>query len=322
MAPNLIRVRVEKKEIEAVDVASYVLVPVDGSQMPRFEAGAHIDVHIDDNIVRQYSITNNQGQLNRYLIGVLRDNNGKGGSISMHDRVEEGDILHISEPRNHFHLVEDKPRYILFAGGIGVTPIISMAQRLHDLGRDFEFHYCCRSEDRAAFTNWIKTSGFARRTHFHWDDGEKDQLLDLPALLADRAEDTQIYVCGPKGFMDWVIRTTEEHNWPEADVHREYFSADPKAGHDDDDNFTVKIASSGAEYSVGPEQTIFEVLEQNGVNVPVSCEQGICGVCVTGVLDGEPEHRDLFMTKSEQAKNDKMTICCSRAKSKSLTLDI
>ena len=321
MTDTTIITKVARKVIEAKDIVSFELVSNDGGDLPEFTAGSHIDVHINDELVRQYSLCNAPSERHRYLLGILREVESTGGSVAMHDQVNVGDVLTISQPRNSFHLLEDASYSLLLAGGIGITPILCMAQRLSEIERDFDLHYCTRTVARTAFRDLLVHSSFSARVHFHHDDGDKAQLLDIPGLLASRPDDANLYVCGPKGFMDIVIETAEK-SWPADSIHREYFSADPMAGHEDDETFVVKIASNGAEFVVLPDKTIVEVLKENDIHVPVSCEQGICGTCLVGVLDGIPEHRDYFQTDEEQEANNQMTVCCSRAKSKEIVLDL
>lgn len=321
MSAELLKVKVARKIPVAKDIASFELVPENGRALPEFTAGSHIDVHLGDSLLRQYSLYNSPSETHRYCLGVLRTIDSKGGSIAMHDEVNEGDLIQISKPRNSFHLLEDNRFSLLLAGGIGVTPIMCMAQRLHEIGADFEMHYCARSRDRMAFHELLSSSPFADRVTFHFDDGAQEQLLDIPAKLKQHEKDSNLYVCGPGGFMDAVIQAAEK-NWPADRVHREYFSADPKAGHDDDDSFIVKLSSNGKEFVIPADRTIVEVLQENDIDIPVSCEQGICGTCMTNVVEGIPEHRDLYMTEAEKEANDKMTPCCSRAQSGTLVLDL
>jgi vanillate O-demethylase ferredoxin subunit len=313
-------VRVVRKIQEAVDIASFELAAVDGSPLPPFSAGSHIDVHVRDGIVRQYSLCNDPRETHRYLIGVLRDPNSRGGSVAMHEGIREGDTLDISEPKNHFPLVPAK-RTLLFAGGIGVTPILCMAERLAHTGADFEMHYCTRSLERTAFHARIMESAFAGRVHFHFDAGAQEQKLDLPGLIATPDPDTHIYVCGPGGFIDHVVNTAKGLGWSGAQIHLEYFAA--KAQDTSSDGvFEVKIASSGRIFAVPADKSVVDVLAEHGVSVETSCREGVCGTCITRVLDGIPEHRDVYFTDEERAKNDQFTPCCSRAKSACLVLDL
>jgi vanillate O-demethylase ferredoxin subunit len=317
----MMEVRVARKATEALDICTFELVPANGGALPPFGAGSHIDVEVAAGLVRQYSLCNDPGEQHRYVIGVLRDPNTRGGSAGMHEHVAEGSVIRISEPRNHFPLAHNARRSLLLAGGIGVTPILCMAERLAVAGADFEMHYCTRSRERTAFTERIRRSAFSDRVHFHHDDGDAAQKLDLPSLLAAPRPDTHLYVCGPGGFLDFVISTAKAHGWSESNIHFEYFSAKVVAG-ESDAAFDVKIASSGRVVRIPVGCPITMALDQAGVAIPVSCEQGVCGTCLTRVLGGEPDHRDHYLTDDEKAKNDQMLPCCSRAKGPLLVLDL
>jgi vanillate O-demethylase ferredoxin subunit len=238
----------------------------------------------------------------------------------MHDAVREGDTLLISEPRNHFPLVHAQ-RTLLFAGGIGVTPLLCMAQRLAQAGGAFELHYCTRSPSRTAFRDEIAQSSWAEHAHFHFDDGADAQKLQLEQLIAAPQPGTHLYVCGPTGFIDWVVKTAARLGWPKDQVHLEYFGA---AAQDTtgDRAFQVKIASSGAIYQIPADKTVVHALQEHGIEILTSCEEGVCGTCITRVLQGECEHRDLYFTDEEKARHDQFTPCCSRAKSEVLVLDL
>ena len=313
-------VKVLGKRREAEGIASFELGRADGGPLPAFSAGSHVDVHVPGGPVRQYSLCNDAGERHRYRIAVLRDPQTRGGSAGLHDSVSEGDLLTISEPRNHFPLVHAK-RTVLLAGGIGITPLLCMAQRLHAIGADFELHYCSRSVERTAFREEIAAAPFASRVHFHFDDGEAAQKLDLPAALGARDAGTHVYVCGPTGFIQHVTQTAQGLGWPAEQVHLEYFGAAPQDS-SGDRPFEVKIASSGRVIPVLADQTVIQALEAHGVEVLVSCEQGVCGTCITRVLEGECDHRDLYFTDEEKARNDQFTPCISRARSKTLVLDL
>ena len=317
---STIEVKVANRTCEADGICSYELVRTDGQALPPFEAGAHIDVHLAGNLVRQYSLCNAPGETHRYLIGVLRDTDSRGGSQAMHDHVDLGSVLQISEPKNHFPLVEAK-RTLLLAGGIGVTPILAMAETLAAKGAAFEMHYCARSPEKAAFKERLAGCGFAAQVQFHYDSGEAAQKLDLPALLARPEPDTHVYVCGPQGFIDYVLGTARAQGWPQAQLHVEYFSA-AAVDTSGDQAFDVKLASSGKVVTVPAGKTVIKVLEEQGVVIPYSCEEGVCGTCLTRVLEGVPDHRDMYLTEEEQAANDQFTPCCSRAKTPLLVLDL
>jgi len=316
----MIAVKVLRKQQEAVGIASFELARVDGAGLPPFSAGSHIDVQVPGGLTRQYSLCNDAAEQHRYRIAVLRDPASRGGSVAMHDALQEGDTLLISEPRNHFPLVHAK-RTLLFAGGIGVTPLLCMAQRLQAIGADFDMHYSARSPDRTAFRDEIAASAFAPRVHFHYDDGDAAQKLDLQAVLGAPEGGKHLYVCGPTGYIDLVVQAAKDAGWAADNIHLEYFGAAPQDT-SGDGSFQVKIASSGQVYEVGAEETVVHALQKHGVDILVSCEQGVCGTCITRVLEGECDHRDLYFTDEEKARNDQFTPCCSRAKSKMLVLDL
>jgi vanillate O-demethylase ferredoxin subunit len=320
-APSTLNVRVSRKRPEADDICSLELTHEDGTPLPAFSAGSHIDVQLPGGLTRQYSLCNDSRESHRYLIGVLRDPASRGGSVAMHDAVQEGDRLQISPPKNHFALAHDARSSLLLAGGIGVTPILCMAERLAQTGAAFEMHYCTRSRARTAFHDRIVAAPFADRVRFHFDDGDAAQRLDIAALLASPADGRHLYVCGPKGFMDAVLATARAAGWPEPRIHYEFFGADvaPAEG---DSAFEVRLASSGRVIPVAADQTVIAALEAAGVVVPTSCEQGVCGTCLTRVLDGECDHRDMYLTPEEQAANDQFLPCCSRARSAGLVLDL
>ncbi len=317
---SMIQVRVRRKLQEAQDIASFELVRPDGAPLPPFSAGSHIDVRLPDGMVRQYSLCNDDEDSGHYRIAVLRDAHSRGGSRAMHDSIGQGDLMEISSPRNHFPLV-DARRTILLAGGIGVTPLLCMAQRLAKAQADFQLHYCVRTPERTAFRDEIASSGFASRVLFHYDGGPSDQRLDLAAVLADPGPHVHAYVCGPQGFIDHVTASARLHGWGEEQLHVEYFQAAP-ADATADSAFRVKVASSGDIYEVPAGQTVVQVLGEKGIEIPVSCEQGICGTCITRVLEGQCDHRDLYFTDEEKERNDQFTPCCSRAKSPLLVLDL
>lgn len=312
--------KVVRKVREAEDICSFELARTDGAPLPAFSAGSHVDVLLPGGLTRQYSLCNDSAEKHRYRIAVLRDPASRGGSIAMHDAVNEGDVIHISEPRNHFPL-QHASHSLLFAGGIGVTPLLSMAQRLTTIGADFTLHYCTRSVERTAFREEIAASAFAERVSFHFDSGEPGQKLDLDSVLANPEAGTRLYICGPAGFIDHVVTSARGKGWSSEQIHLEYFGAAPQDT-SSDGSFEVKLASSGKSYRVEPGQSIVEALNAKGIEILTSCEQGVCGTCITRVLEGEPDHRDMYFTDEEHAKNDQLTPCCSRSKSPVLVLDL
>ena len=316
---NNISVLVTSRRQEAEDIVSFELAGMDGP-LPPFSAGAHIDVEVEPGLVRQYALCSDPDEQHRYLIAVLRDPRSRGGSVGMHDRIAVGQTLRISAPKDHFPL-QPAAHYLLFAGGIGVTPILSMAERLARTGAPFHMHYCARSPARTAFVERIRASTFADRVRFHFDDGEASQNFDLDAALRAAPRGAHIYVCGPSGFIDYVTGTARALGWPAVSLHQEYFGAAP-VDTSADASFEVRIASSGKTCVVAADKTVVQALAEHGIEIPVSCEQGVCGTCITRVLDGTPDHRDMYFTDEERAGNDQFTPCCSRAKSRVLVLDL
>lgn len=317
----MIDVIVTCKKREADGIFSFELARTDGAPLAPFSAGSHIDVHLGSGLVRQYSLCNHPDEQFRYQIGVLLDPASRGGSAAMH-ALEEGCVVQISEPRNLFALAQGARRSLLFAGGIGVTPILCMAERLAQINAAFHLHYCGRSVASVAFIERIQQSCFAERAHLHFDD-QPETRLDAAQALSGYCEGDHLYVCGPGGFMAFILEQARLAGWPEDSLHREYFAAQPQpVAQTDDASFEVMLASTGRCFVVLADYSVAQVLLENGIDLPLSCEAGICGTCLTRVLEGEPDHRDMFMTPAEQALNDQFTPCCSRSKSPRLVLDL
>lgn len=319
---SALSVRVARKAMEATDICTLELVAAqDGTALPGFSAGSHVDVHLPGGLTRQYSLCNDPKETHRYLIGVLRDPASRGGSQAVHEQVQEGQLLQISAPKNHFPLAHDAKHSLLLAGGIGITPILCMAERLANTGADFEMHYCTRSIERTAFRERIAASSFADQARFHFDDDDAAQKLNLATLLSAPKAGCHLYVCGPKGFMDAVLNTARDEGWPEGQLHYEFFAAEV-AKSETDAAFEVRLASSGRIIPVAKDQTVTKALSAAGVEIQTSCEQGVCGTCLTRVLEGVPDHKDKYLTPEEQAANDQFLPCCSRAKTARLLLDL
>jgi len=320
-AQSTLTLRVVGKRIEARDICTFELSDPRGRALPPFSPGSHITVHVRPGLVRPYSLCNHPRETHRYLIGVLRVPASRGGSQAMHEQLREGDLIEIGAPRNHFPLASGARRHLLLAGGIGVTPILSMAEQLAETGEDFEMHYCARSAERAAFLGRLGGARFAGRIALHFSDGPPEQRFDPDATLARADADTHLYVCGPGGFMEAVLRAARRGGWPEEHIHREHFTG---AGQDTSPRqpFEIRIASTGRTVHVPADQTALEALRQAGVQVQSSCAEGVCGTCMTRVLAGTPEHRDLYLNARERARNDRFLPCCSRATGGPLVLDL
>jgi vanillate O-demethylase ferredoxin subunit len=321
MALDLLRVRVADRKPEATDVCSFVLVEPGGGELPAFSAGSHIDVHTGDGLVRQYSLCGDPAERRSYRIAVKHETGSRGGSRWMHERLHENDILTISVPRNNFRLNEDAARSVLIAGGIGITPLLSMALRLEALGKPFELQCFSRSMAHTAFHELLSQRKYADRVGFHYALEPESVRAYLRKYLWRRQQGAELYLCGPRPFMD-LVEQTAAVTWPPEAVHLEYFGADPASLSGPRDSFTVRLARSGGECRVGPEQTIVQALAGCGIQVTTSCEQGVCGTCLTGVLEGVPDHRDVFLTDEERAAGDRMLPCVSRARSEILVLDL
>jgi vanillate O-demethylase ferredoxin subunit len=237
----------------------------------------------------------------------------------MHEQVHAGDLLTISEPKCHFALDEEATESVLLAGGIGITPVLAMAEHLAANQRDFSLDYFARSAGVAAFLDRIAGAPWTAQARTHFDD-QAGGAGDLAAIIGAPHAGKHLYVCGPTGFLEAALGAARRLGWNEAHLHREYFSNDlvDTSGA----TFNVQIASSGKIVRIAPEQSIAAALEAQGIFVPTSCEQGVCGTCITRVLAGTPDHRDLFLTDDEHAANDCMTVCCSRSKSATLVLDL
>lgn len=314
-------VRVERISRQTPEILAFELAHPWGRPLPSYEAGAHIDVHMPGGFSRQYSLARapSAASAGSYVIGVKRELSSRGGSASMHERVREGDLLPISAPRNTFPLREEAAHHLLLAGGIGMTPLLAMAQALAARGAAFTLCVFARSEEHLAFADALHAPALAPHLRLHLDQGDaSSQRIDLRALLAERAPGTHLYVCGPGGFMQ-AVRDAATH-WPEDALHAEYFAAPTDANTTTGLPFTLKLARRGITVPVAADQTAVDALHEVGIDIPVSCQQGLCGTCVVEG-DGEgAEHRDFCLTGSE--RRHKVALCCSRAKGQELELQL
>lgn len=308
----------------AEDINGYEFVDPNGRDLPRFAAGAHIGVRLgpaDSGAVwRDYSLWNDPAERRRYCIAVLREKQGE-ASRHLHDAVRVGDLVEVALPRNHFPLAETAERHLLLAGGIGITPIMAMIAELRRRHAQFRLHYCTRSPERTAFREELDLLAAMGKVVFHYDGGDPARGLDIAALLHEPLEGTHLYYCGPAGMMEAAAAASA--HWPAANVHCEYFTgpgAAPPARLADDRPFRVRLAKSGAEYEVPAGETIINVLRRHGVETRTSCELGYCGACLTRYLAGEPDHRDPIL--GDKARETHLLICCSRAISPLLVLDL
>lgn len=312
-----LRVRVARKWTTATDIAGFELEPLTGS-LPAFQPGAHIDVHLPNGLVRQYSLTNGPGETSSYRIGVKLEPQSRGGSQALHETVREGDVLAISEPRNNFPLRRDANDTILIAGGVGVTPMLAMAQALASMQLDFRLHHFARSKQHLAFPQVRSALGDRVVDHVALDPAET--ATELRTLLAEPGAGRQVYVCGPGPMLDAARSIAAELGWPDTSVHFEYFANPTEI--DDSSSFEIALARSAMTLQVPAGRTALGVLRDHGIALPSSCEQGACGTCVATVIEGKVDHQDVHLNATERAANDRMITCVSRALSDRLVLDL
>jgi vanillate O-demethylase ferredoxin subunit len=321
-APLALTVAARQTLAEGIDL--FELHPPPGQALPPFTAWAHIEVHLQHEgrpLVRPYSLCNAPGETHRWQIAVLRVPASRGGSAAVHAQLQPGSRVHTSAPRNHFELVPGARHSLLLAGGIGITPLLAMAETLHAAGAGFSLHHATRSQTRTPFIERLEQAPWRDRVVRHLDDGDAAQRLDFERLLARPEAGTHLYVCGPQGFMDAALARARAQGWPEAQLHWESFGGDtaPQAG---DRAFTLVLARSGVTLQVPAGCSAAQAIADVGVFLATSCEQGVCGTCLTPVLEGRPEHRDHYLTPEEQAAGDQFTPCCSRALSERLVIDL
>jgi ferredoxin-NADP reductase len=314
---------VRQIRFEANGINSYELVDPDGNELPPFTAGAHIDIHLANGTIRQYSLCNSPTERDRYVIAVLRDEKGRGGSRALHDTLHVQHIVTVSQPRNNFNLVPEAKKVILLAGGIGMTPLKSMAHALEAQGVAFEMHYCARNASCVAFKEQLDATWEHGKLHYHFDHGDPANGLDIKGLLSEASADTHVFYCGPGGFMKACADAAS--HWPAGTVHFEHFKAPEPPASDAGTatapgSFMLKIASTGAMLEVPADRSITEVLAQAGVHVDTSCEAGLCATCKIRYLEGEVDHRDYILSDGEHGQW--LTACVSRATSGVLVLDL
>ena len=314
------RLRVQSATWEAEGIHSYTLRDPEGGALAPFTAGAHIDLHLPTGVVRSYSLTNPQDETQRYVIAVQRDRASRGGSTWVHDRLKIGDLITVAGPRNNFPLAEDAAHSLFVAGGIGITPLWCMIQRLQALGRPFELFYCVRTHKEAAFLEPLKAIAErpGAKILFNFDGEPGGKLLDIKAVVDAAQPTAHLYCCGPLPMLNAFEEATK--GLPPERVHLEYFTAKeaPAAA----GGFTVVLAKTGKSFVIPPGKTILETLLDAGLPIPCSCLEGVCGTCETKVLEGTPDHRDVVLTDSERKANKTMMICCSGSKSDKLVLDL
>ncbi|NOD75811.1 reductive dehalogenase [Ruegeria sp. HKCCD4332] len=304
----VMRVAVTKVDKMTADVTKYEFSTLDGAPLPGWAAGAHLDVLVAPEFLRQYSMSGNPSERSTYQIGVLREDKGRGGSALLHRIFNEGRKVFISKPINHFELDETATKTFLMGGGIGITPMIAFAHRLHALGREFELHYSARTRGGAGYLDDLAAMPWADRVHYHFSD--EDTRADLDAILSGYQDGWHVYTCGPDRYMDGVIQAAERQGFPEETRHLEYFSV-PETPEYENHPFEIKLTRSGKTLSVPAEKDAAQVLNEAGFHVDVKCADGICGVCKCGVVSGTVEHRDFVLSKKQ--REGAMILCQSRA---------
>ena len=309
---------------EANEVVSVELRPAsDEVEFPPFEAGSHINLHLPNGLSRSYSLCNSDAERGRYVVGVARDRASRGGSLYVHQQLRVGSTVPIDPPRNNFKLDADAPRSILVAGGIGVTPMFSMLQHLVAQGRPVEFIYCARSRKDAAFVDAIEALARAHAVpltlHF---DNEQSGPPYLHELLAGKGEGSHYYCCGPTPMLNAFEEACAQLGW--ANTHIERFTAAPAPAAAPSSGFDVVCAKNSKTVPVPPGKSVLDALIDAGLSPDYSCMEGVCGTCETAVIecDGELEHNDSVLTKSEKQAGKTMMICVSRCKGTRLVLDI
>jgi ferredoxin-NADP reductase len=312
------QVQVADVRAEALDVMTIELRAAGGGQLPPFEPGAHLDLHLPNGLIRQYSLTNDWRERDRYVIGVARVADSRGGSSFVHSSIRAGMPLTIGGPLNNFALDPDADRSLFIAGGIGVTPIMAMIRWCAANGKPWRLIYAARNRQRAAF--YEELCALARSSaQFHFDD-ECGQVLDVAAAVAGLEQGERIYCCGPTPLMEAVKTLTAD--LPPGTVRFEYFTAPDSGEPQESSAFKVRLERSGVEFEIPEHKSILEVLEEHGIDHPFSCREGLCGTCLTNVIAGEPDHHDYVLSDEERAAGTVMTICCSRSKSPLLVLDL
>jgi tetrachlorobenzoquinone reductase len=316
---GLIEVRLTDVETVARDTNVYTFRRPDGDRLPPYTPGAHIDIHLPNGLMRQFSLVNPQAEPESYVVGIKLDAASRGGSRYIFDELRVGHTLKISAPRNNFPLVEDAEHVILFAGGIGITPIWCMAQELAARKRSWKLYYSCRSRADMAFLAALEKLG-PESVHLHFDEEADGKFLDIAAIINAAPQNAHYYCCGPNPMLTAFEAAAASR--PRAHVHLEYFTPKAEIEANTLGGFWVELARSGEEYFIPEGKKVLEVLFDAGVDVDYSCELGICGECVTRVISGIPVHHDSVLSEEEQATNEKVMICCCGSKSERLVLDM
>ena len=318
MADGLQELRVKRISYEAESINAYELVLPAGGDLPSFTAGSHIDLHLKNGMIRSYSLVNDQSERHRYVIAVNKDASSRGGSNFVHTAIKAGDIVTVSGPRNNFALREDAECSLLIAGGIGITPLMSMIRRLEALSRPWQLFYAARTRRAAAFLDEFDAIRPNADLNLHFDDEHGGRAVDLAAIVGNASANAHLYCCGPVPMLEAFEKATAGR--PSGHVHVEYFQA--KQAPAVDGGFEIRLARSKRTVAVEPGKTILDAVLDAGIMANYSCSEGVCGTCETRVIEGIPDHRDLFLSPEEKAANKTIMICCSGSKSGTLVLDL
>jgi len=312
---NTLNLRLTAVRYVGRDTHAFEFSSPDGRPLPDAEPGAHVTLSLPNGLSRQYSLVHAGRAPNHYEVGVKRDPHSRGGSQYMHESLQVGTLLPVTPPHNNFPLREDATLSVFFAGGIGVTPMVAMLERLAALGKHSTLYYACRAREDAAFLPELTS---ICDLHLHFDQEHQGRVLDMATLIAPLSRDAHLYCCGPGPMLAAFEAATAD--WPREQVHVEYFTAREAAN--TSGGYTVELARSGREFQIPAGKSILQVLREAGMTVASSCEEGVCAVCETGVLAGVPDHRDAILSEAERASNRTMMICCSGSKSERLVLDL
>jgi ferredoxin-NADP reductase len=318
VSPTLIELRLQQIRLEAQDICSYELVSLNGANLPTFTAGAHIDVHMPGAIVRSYSIASSPAQHASYQIAVQRDAQGRGGSKWLHDHIRVGQSVTATLPKNEFELVEEAKESVFIAGGIGITPILSMIRRLNALGKSWKLHYATRSRKATAFMAELAALDGGRDWVQYAMGDERLARISLKHIVEAAPAQAHFYCCGPTRMIDDFIAAASTRN--PAHIHFERFSASGEAA--TAGGFEVVLAKTGRRLSVAAGQTVLDALLDSNVQIAYACSNGICGTCMTTVLSGTPDHRDDFLSDEEKKSGKSIMVCCSGSLSPELVLDL
>ncbi len=313
---DLLKLRLVGIEYAGKDTNLYTFADPAGGILPAADAGAHISLELPNGLSRQYSLVHAGTQLGKYVVGVKRAPDSRGGSIFIHDKLRVGDIVDVAPPLNNFPLVEDAAHSVLFAGGIGTTPICCMADRLSHLGKKPKIYAAFRNREEQLLGPQLEQYGHAT---FHFDD-EAGHVLPIADLIAASPRDAHLYCCGPLPMIDAFLEATRADGRAEECIHVEYFEAAEESA--TVGGYSVVLARSGLTLQVPPGSSILNVVQAAGVTVSARCEEGVCGACETRVIEGIPDHRDSILSPKERKANETMMICCSGALSDHLVLDL